>query len=101
MAQDLPPGEITHGHLFVAIGRMEEQIKYLGDTIRDLNLNHQQQIKRWEDHQLRSDERHNRTEQRLAQVIIVAVLASTFVPVLINAMDPRVQFGNPNPEQQR
>lgn len=94
MAPEPQSGDVTHGHLLVAIGRMEEQIKYLGDTIKDLNLHHQHQIQRWETHQQRSDDRHNRMEQRMAQVVILAVVASIAVPVIINAMDAELQFGN-------
>lgn len=101
MDENQPHKEIGHGHIMVAIGQIEITIGHLGRAIEELNINHKEQIRRWEDHQRTSDQRHNRTEQQLAQVVILAVVASIFVPIMVNALDPRVQFGQPHHTEER
>lgn len=84
------PAEVTHVHLMVAIGKMEETVDHLRKEIQALNANHEKQI-----------ERLTRAEIRIAQGVIIAALLSFTVPLLINATDPRLQFGSHPTERHR
>lgn len=90
MDQQPATNEVTHVHLLVALETMKEVVGQLKKEVQTLNINHDKQL-----------ERLNRAEIRIAQGVILAVVVSFALPLVINAADPRVQFGSHPTEQRR
>ena len=84
------PPDVTHVHLMVAIETMKETVGQLKKEVQTLNSNHEKQL-----------ERLTRAEIRIAQGMILAVVVSFALPLLINATDPKLQFGGTQTTQPR
>jgi hypothetical protein len=78
--------EPTHGDILRAIGTLEGKL----DTIHQAISNNRADI-------IEAFRRLNEAEKRIAQGVIVAVMASIVMPLLVTMAGPRLEFGPQQP----
>lgn len=84
----MPDHETTHGDILRAIGNLEGKL----DAIHSTMANNRADI-------IEAFRRLSQAEQRIAQGVILAVVASLVMPIVVVMLAPRLEFGPEHPIQ--
>lgn len=107
MEQPQHPTEITHTELWGELRVMQKELDHIKKAIDRVTDAQSQEIKDLKEQINGKDgtgglrQKYEDLRLRMGQVIIIAVLASMAVPIIINAMDPRLHFGSDSTELHR
>ena len=82
--------EVSHGDILRAIGKLEGKIEGMLMTVQSSQSDIAEAFRRL-----------NRAEQRIAQGVIIAVVASLVMPILVTMLAPRLEFGPARVEHTR
>ena len=86
----MPEHEVSHGDILRAIGKLEGKIEGMLMAVQSSQADITEAFRRL-----------NRAEQRIAQGVIIAVVASLVMPILVTLLAPRLEFGPARVEQTR
>jgi hypothetical protein len=78
----MPDHEVSHGDILRAIGQMEGKL----DAIHTAMHNNRTDI-------IEAFRRLSEVEKRIAQGVILAIVASIVVPIVVTMVAPRIEFG--------
>lgn len=84
----MPDHEVSHGDILRAIGQLEGKL----DAIHTAMRNNRADI-------IEAFRRLSEVEKRIAQGVILAIVASIVVPIAVTMLAPRIEFGPDHVEQ--
>lgn len=79
----MPEHETTHGDILRAIGNLEGKLDTIHATMGSNRTDISEAFRRL-----------NEAEKRIAQGVLLAIVASVLVPIVVTALAPRIQFGH-------
>jgi hypothetical protein len=82
------PEEVSHGDIYHKLGSLEGKVDALTGILSQKQADLSEAFRRLGD-----------LEKRVAQGVILAVLIAVVAPLLWQAIDPRLQFGDPPASQ--
>lgn len=86
----MPDHEVSHGDILRAIGTLEGKIDAIHQTLANNRADITEAFRRL-----------TAAEQKIAQGVVLAIVASIVIPVLVTMAAPRIEFGPAHVEHPR